>query len=1126
VNASPSNGKFNASSSISGISISKVTGPVSVSLSGSSLPTSATLTTTGEIKKGTVLSATLTATWSVNSSITPTPPTGKIEVQSNHAAASFSLSGPVIFNGGGKLWTQEEAPVGEYTINFNTIPGYSTPPQQKGTLNLGGKLGFNGQYNPLNGAIDVLTNLQEANFTLSGPEGRVYNGSGTSWSTSSTLIGDYTISYSDIINYEKPLTETKTLTTNDKITFNGQYKKLTPGIIEVHTNLDESAFDLIGPVNYSGTGMLWKQTDAAVGSYMITYKAVSGYETPPSESNLLPSGGNLTFNAEYKKIIPGTIIVNTNLDDANFEIKGAKNYSGTGKSFTQVEVPLGFYTITYGNVTDYGTPSSETKKMTSGGTVTFNAEYKAFIGTINVRTNLTNATFKLSGRAEYEGSGTDWIKLGAPVGEYTVTFNNVPKYETPPPITQKLISNSTTTFNAEYREVIPGTIEVKTNTNLAKFTISGTETFQGTGSSWNQAKVLPGEYTITYDDVPDYEKPASETKVMSSDGSILFKGDYKIHTGKLIVNSNIDGASFKINGTNVSYSGNGKSWTQTNAPIGLYTISYDDVLYYDKPLSETKELKYNEEIAFTGTYNPVPSKIQKVTVSGSPAKANSSLGITVNTDPKCSVTFSIEGFASGALTELSNNGVYTTSFKSPSGIDVKDVPINIKVKNPMELESTDSSQKVTIDTLAKITSVTLSNKTAAIGEPVMIEVVGDPKGFVSFSISGVIQSQMIEEPKNPGTYIGGFIVMDSMKKGSSNVEIQLMDAVGNIAINSDTIITIYTPIPGEIKVRTNLENAKFKITGTDEYTGSGKLWVQTGAKPGVYTITYEDVADYETPSSETKILTSEGLIAFIGGYKALSGTIRVSTNLNEASFKITGPEKYNGSGKEWEKKQAPIGEYTITYLDVTGYETPAPETKVLYGGCDINFNANYISAVATIIVRTNLDSASFKLTGPATYEGNGKYFEINDAIPGEYTIEYKEAIGYQKPLPETKIVANGGSIAFIGGYAVSETPASPVFVNFQNALIQNYPNPCNPGTWIPFTLAEGGDVSIAIYDTNGRVVRKLELGYKNPGTYLNTEKSAYWDGCNEYGEKIASGIYFYHIRSGKFSATRRMLISR
>jgi len=170
-NTTPSSGKFNASSSVSGISVGQITGPLSVSLAGNSLPTSANITTTDVIKKGTSVSAKLSATWSVNSSITSTPPTGTIEVQTNHTGATFILSGPASYSGSGTSWVQTEAPTGEYTITFNIAPGYSAPPPQKGTLSLGSKLTFNGNYTPLFGTVEVTTNLPQATFTLYGPGG-------------------------------------------------------------------------------------------------------------------------------------------------------------------------------------------------------------------------------------------------------------------------------------------------------------------------------------------------------------------------------------------------------------------------------------------------------------------------------------------------------------------------------------------------------------------------------------------------------------------------------------------------------------------------------------------------------------------------------------------------------------------------------------------------------------------------------------------------------------------------------------------------------------------------------------------------------------------------------------------
>jgi hypothetical protein len=94
----------------------------------------------------------------------------------------------------------------------------------------------------------------------------------------------------------------------------------------------------------------------------------------------------------------------------------------------------------------------------------------------------------------------------------------------------------------------------------------------------------------------------------------------------------------------------------------------------------------------------------------------------------------------------------------------------------------------------------------------------------------------------------------------------------------------------------------------------------------------------------------------------------------------------------------------------------------------------------------------------------------------------------------------------------------------RSELLANFPNPFNPETWIPFKLKEASDTLITIYDVHGRVVRKLDLGYIPAGVYQTKAKSAYWDGTNDIGERVASGIYFYHLKAGEFSASRKMVI--
>ncbi len=94
----------------------------------------------------------------------------------------------------------------------------------------------------------------------------------------------------------------------------------------------------------------------------------------------------------------------------------------------------------------------------------------------------------------------------------------------------------------------------------------------------------------------------------------------------------------------------------------------------------------------------------------------------------------------------------------------------------------------------------------------------------------------------------------------------------------------------------------------------------------------------------------------------------------------------------------------------------------------------------------------------------------------------------------------------------------------KTALLPNYPNPFNPETWIPYRLAHTADVQIIIYDAMGASVRQLALGVQSPGIYTDRSKAAYWDGRNESDEAVASGVYFYQLRAGEYSATKRMVI--
>ena len=126
------------------------------------------------------------------------------------------------------------------------------------------------------------------------------------------------------------------------------------------------------------------------------------------------------------------------------------------------------------------------------------------------------------------------------------------------------------------------------------------------------------------------------------------------------------------------------------------------------------------------------------------------------------------------------------------------------------------------------------------------------------------------------------------------------------------------------------------------------------------------------------------------------------------------------------------------------------------------------------------------------------------------------ATGLEVPISITL----GGSLV----HTLSPMAPATTVLSEQTSLLANYPNPFNPETWIPYQLAKSADVTLSIYAVDGRLIRTLALGHQPVGLYESQSRAAYWDGRNEAGEPVASGVYFYTFTAGEFTATRKMLI--
>ena len=190
---------------------------------------------------------------------------------------------------------------------------------------------------------------------------------------------------------------------------------------------------------------------------------------------------------------------------------------------------------------------------------------------------------------------------------------------------------------------------------------------------------------------------------------------------------------------------------------------------------------------------------------------------------------------------------------------------------------------------------------------------------------------------------------------------------------------------------------------------------------------------------------------------------------------------------------------------------------------DLTAVAQGIDAAGGNIQGLSLEAVEAALV--AAIEQTADVEGIAEAPIGFGTLQHVPSVAYRNvadALADARHFATGDVHAVLEGLLqlLAELGAIPS----ETALLPNYPNPFNPETWIPYHLATDAEVMLTIYDTRGIAVRALTLGHQPAGVYQSKHQAAYWDGKNDEGEKVSSGVYFYTLTAGDFTATRKLLI--
>jgi len=225
------------------------------------------------------------------------------------------------------------------------------------------------------------------------------------------------------------------------------------------------------------------------------------------------------------------------------------------------------------------------------------------------------------------------------------------------------------------------------------------------------------------------------------------------------------------------------------------------------------------------------------------------------------------------------------------------------------------------------------------------------------------------------------------------------------------------------------------------------------------------------------------------------------------------------------------GEHTGSYLhrgDVVEATVMAEDASLKAYNFALGYDASMLQLLAGGVAEGDFlkdtlfviqDGRVFSATRSDSSEGTGVLTKLRFRVVADGVSD--DAIA----LRDVQVVDSAGR--FI---RLPELHAAISTVPHKTRLLANYPNPFNPETWIPFELADDAKVNIQIYDVIGRLIRTIDLGHRPAGHYVDRSETAYWDGHNSSGERVASGMYLYRLtaegRTHRFASTamRRMVI--
>jgi len=272
------------------------------------------------------------------------PANGSISVVTNLAAATFSITGPNNYSGNGASFTINSAPPGTYTITYNPVNCWATPPPETQTLAAGGTLTFTGGV--YNGQATISVSVApagatSATFAISPPVTGMPTNGNYPRVQNNVWPQPYTVTFSPVAGFVTPAAQTMTADASCKIGFSGVY---TPTVssgtanLSVSTNIATGAFFQIDKINVGHPLVSLPPTQVPAGTYVIQYLPMAGYYPPTTQTVTLAPGDSVSLQGKYRRLF---LVSFTGFDNAPHPSQCFLGLTGSGITYDPSQWQIG-----------------------------------------------------------------------------------------------------------------------------------------------------------------------------------------------------------------------------------------------------------------------------------------------------------------------------------------------------------------------------------------------------------------------------------------------------------------------------------------------------------------------------------------------------------------------------------------------------------------------------------------------------------------------------------------------------------------------------------------------------------------------------------------------------------------